>query len=83
MDQVQAHVVEILPEDKGNWGRGSHPGLLASCLDTHRSHDSLDSSCRQLLTLGPLHQCHTKVLEAENHALQQCLPSVRPVLWQL
>lgn len=49
----------------------------------HRGHDPLDGGGRQLLTLGLLHQRHAQVLEAEEHALEQRLPSVCPVLGQL
>lgn len=57
--------------------------LAPPATGAHRGHNPLDSSRRQLLTLGLFHQCHAQVLEAEEHPLKQCLPSVCPVLRQL
>lgn len=75
--------------DGGNkQGTSSTPGRSwpwppAPLTGAHRGHDPLDSGRGQLLALGLLHQRHAQVLEAEEHPLEQCLPSVCPVLRQL
>ncbi len=45
--------------------------------------DSLDSGGWELFSFGFLHQRHAQILQLKDHPLQQRLPCVCPVLWQL
>lgn len=52
------------------------------CL-SYCGNDSLDSGGWELFSFGFLHQRHAQILQLKDHPLQQRLPCVCPVLWQL